>query len=731
HPLQALLQLQLGSDSYAVLHLPYILASLTADSLVPSPHSSKWTARINSLLHSKSPDARWAGLCLAHRSSVLAKNMMVECAQGWIGITLPILSKKESSPILSACVRLLRVIFSAATDMPEYQRQVATPNVAKFTAALISLAEKHPDIQLKILILSTLALIIPLYPTLHRTSHATLSALCLGFLNGDPFRRPNKSLTGSASRLYALLPFTGGKVGAPNLWRKSVDDTLSFGWTSFVSLRSTFPAEARLPQLPTEAATQDPLVSVPLSLDRLRCCITVICDLLTTTTHRPVQVPLGSLTKFALALLSCVKDEKVDHHIDKGVRAMEAAVTPQIWKMACDLLTCLANCVHRHLTPDLARIVACITFHLEQNLTTSERLPFLNTLQVVLTNCHPLHSTLIVNRLARAVLPSVSLVLAKQARDTETDVSNRHKKSRKRTRGFEGDEIFKISREVVCPTVDDGKLLLAAFAVLRLVLRNSNLSPALQSISCRVILSVLLSLPQMPPALLSSEPKLHPLLLERVQEMSIEFGTGSTEGMSMSLGLVVGACFTEVQVSGQVSTDSISFNRDLEVLLHPRLPPLVRSLPYIEALSLFRAEESQEESDAREGLGLVPSAPAMESITSEVLMSEAPTISSPSRANTSKSSDNPPQPRVLPQNSLQMVPPNSRNAEAEKPPMRVLSPQLPMPSPLVSAPSFQTPAPSSTKVVKPSPVDAPMFVEENENNEEMPTIDMDSDSDSE
>jgi hypothetical protein len=110
HPLKALLQLQLGSDSYAVLHLPYILASLTAESLLPSPHSSKWTARINSLLHSKAPDARWAGLCLAHKTSVLSKSTMIECAQSWIGIVLPVLSVREfiAMPAPASPVCLLR-----------------------------------------------------------------------------------------------------------------------------------------------------------------------------------------------------------------------------------------------------------------------------------------------------------------------------------------------------------------------------------------------------------------------------------------------------------------------------------------------------------------------------------------------------------------------------------------------------------------------------------------------
>ncbi|KAJ7240352.1 rRNA processing/ribosome biogenesis-domain-containing protein [Mycena haematopus] len=697
HPLKALLQLQLGSDSYAVLHLPYILAALTAQSLLPSAHSTKWTARINSLLHSKSPDARWAGLCLAHKTSVLSKSTMIECAQSWIGVALPVLSKKESPCIISASVRLLRVIFSAATDVPEFQRQVATPNISKFTAALIPLAEKHVDTELKILILSTLALIIPLYPTLHRSSHSALSALSLSFLNGNPFKPPSLPLTRTASRLYAVLHFTGGKVGAANLWRKSVDDTLAFGWTSFLSVRSTFLVEGRVPQPP--AATEEPLISFPLNTDRLRCCVLVLCDLLKATTHRPVQVPLGPLTKFSLALLSCKTDQTVDRHVDPAVRAMETAVTPQIWKMACDLITCLATCVRHHLSSSLARIATCIAFQLEQKLTSSERLPFLDTLNVVLAKCHPLHSTVIVSRLARAIVPLFSVVLAKQpdARESEGDAQGRSKKSKKRAREFEGDEVFNISPDVVCPTVDEGKSLLSAFGVIRLVLQNPNLSPAMQSISCRAILSIQLVLPQMSPASLSADPKLHPLLLQRVQELSIELGAGSTCGMSKSLGLVVGASLRDSHL-----------HRDLEVLLHPRLPPLVRSMPYIESLSLFRAEESQEESEMRQSLGLVSSA------TDEII-AEPPAPPAAPRA-----SENPLVPPTVEVSAIALSqPPQPLPETSARDDRRIETVAEPVSWPLTTKTTNQTPV----------EIDIPILVEE-EKNEEMPAIDLGSDSDS-
>jgi hypothetical protein len=105
HPLKSLLQLQLASDSSAVVNLPYILASLTPDDFLPSPHLSNWTTRINSLLYSKESGGRWAGLCLAQKTSILSKSTMAEFSQSWLGVALPILSVCT----LHSCFHILRL----------------------------------------------------------------------------------------------------------------------------------------------------------------------------------------------------------------------------------------------------------------------------------------------------------------------------------------------------------------------------------------------------------------------------------------------------------------------------------------------------------------------------------------------------------------------------------------------------------------------------------------------
>jgi hypothetical protein len=96
HPLKTFLQLHLGSDTSAVIYLPHIVATLTPEYLSPSPHLQKWITRVNSLLHSKAPGGRWAGLCLAYRTCLLSKDIMIQYAQSWLTVALPVLSVRPS-----------------------------------------------------------------------------------------------------------------------------------------------------------------------------------------------------------------------------------------------------------------------------------------------------------------------------------------------------------------------------------------------------------------------------------------------------------------------------------------------------------------------------------------------------------------------------------------------------------------------------------------------------------
>ena len=107
HPLRTFLQLHLASDDAAVLNLPFVIQFLSPQHLQPSPHLQKWITRINSLIHSKDPGARWAGLSIACQIAVFSRALMLENARNWVGAALPLFSVRLSIhalvPWLSSC----------------------------------------------------------------------------------------------------------------------------------------------------------------------------------------------------------------------------------------------------------------------------------------------------------------------------------------------------------------------------------------------------------------------------------------------------------------------------------------------------------------------------------------------------------------------------------------------------------------------------------------------------
>lgn len=106
HRLKTWLQLHLTTDASAVTNLPFVLNGLTEEDFLSQGHVQKWTIRINSLIHSKDPGARWAGLSIALRTAMLSRDVMNECAQGWITLTLPMLFVRVTQRSCSS--RLLR-----------------------------------------------------------------------------------------------------------------------------------------------------------------------------------------------------------------------------------------------------------------------------------------------------------------------------------------------------------------------------------------------------------------------------------------------------------------------------------------------------------------------------------------------------------------------------------------------------------------------------------------------
>ncbi|KAL0949320.1 hypothetical protein HGRIS_009395 [Hohenbuehelia grisea] len=718
HILRTLLQIQLASDSSAVEHLPYTLSHLSKNAFDPSPHLSKWISRVTSLMRSNESGARWAGFCLAYQTSIYSKELMIEYAQGWIGIALPAIAKNDALPTTKAAIRLMQVILTAASDVPEFQRQLATPNATKYSTLLIDLADKSPSLELKILSINSLTSVINQYPTLHRQSYPSLSTLSLKFLNGSSPAPVNAQLLQAATGLYCVLHHTGGKVGAANLWKNSVDETLNFAWGSLSALRTSF-SEGNYGHS-SSRDSKNPVFSVPRNVDALRCATTILEKLLSTPTQRPVPLSIGPLAQLALAMLRCSMDDPAKENFDSATQVMERSVVPDIWSLGCSLTSTLAQCAGYHLCPHVSRILSTATYQLEQRLTAPQRISFLVMVKEVLANSFLMHSDIAVTRLVKSLLPSLSAILAMQASGTVlSSAPAKSRKGKKRAREYEGDELLRSSKGLIFPVPEEGEVALIALDVLQLLERNPHIAQPARSLASRIFLAVALALPQIPPALLCPDLALHHKISSRIQSLCAGLSSNLSNTMSKSLPMVV-----------QMGSDS----HEWDVLLHPRLPPLLQAVPYLEDLSLFRVEESQEETDVREALnistGNVAAPPedasahptSMQLDIREDKNDARPVVISLSVDRSQKGPvTHPTQSQEAPHPPSQPL--TTPSTHPTSLPAHQISQSISAVAPVVNAP---TAGPSTSTVV---PITVSYHQEAEDEDEEMPSIDMDSDSD--
>ncbi|KDQ19056.1 hypothetical protein BOTBODRAFT_126918 [Botryobasidium botryosum FD-172 SS1] len=764
HHLETLLQYYLVTDQVAVLHLPLILSSLARSHFRPSQHLQKWKIRAQALIQSKDSGARWAGLCLARECARLDKELLVDCAQSWLAVVLPMLSRNEPLPVLKAAIHLLSAIFSSATDMPEFQRQVSIPNIPKFSLSLVSLAERDCDEQLKILSLHTISSMLALYPTLHRALQPSLHKLAMQHLNGS-FPSPTPpAIVCAAVNLHASLHFTGGKVGGATVWRKSVNEAIDAALVAIGHLTLTLGNGSA----PVHAPPAFDLTLLPLALGRLKCMVALIIALLQSSTSRPVPMPVASLANLCLRLLGVTLEDDVSadqNFFDVSQRALEVSVMPELWKLGCQLTAQLAKCTRRHLTPHASRLLSHVIYHMEKPLSSIHRLPFLHALPPLLTHTCPTHSTLLPNRLLKSILGTLTKILpsSNQMRPKEGSgdgtAGTGSKRGKKRARGYEGDEVFRVGKEVICKSDEEGEEIIAALTALPYILENhSQVSRALHSLSRRMLLSLLLSLPRQPASSLSVDLSLHGRVLAKVTSLCEELVVGMDGWALKSVGLVVGAVGTADGSEETLKANTVAQSH-LEVLLHPRLPPLLRSLPALESISLYRTDESKDEKEARVKLGVEPGgastlAAASEAVDNAVSTTSQqpaslPTVVSAGPETYSSSSTHALSASVVSATSAPVAP-LSPAAPPTTQPIHD-SPMLPAKTnPVLAEQPATAPkksqarqlAPSSVAFstipqVQPVAIDTPRvaekrpaaFDEDSDNDEEMPFINMDSDSD--
>ncbi|CAE6445776.1 unnamed protein product [Rhizoctonia solani] len=706
HPLELLLQNHLGTDESALNYLPNALSTLHQPDIFGEARVlGKWNARINSFLHSREAASRWVGLYLARYTALGSRQILVDNAQGWVGVVLPMLSKPEPFPNHYAAIRLLSHVFTAVTDMPEFQRQVVIPNVQKCSQALLALAKNsETEFELKLLAIDTLTQLTTYHPTHHKALHQQLLSFTLEHLQGSFPLQLNASLlidiqppslVTSIIRLHASLTLTGGKVGAGMIWRQSLDSTIGTIWTVLETLRSTYLDVPRpsttiapfsFPELPA-----DPALAGPIALDRFRGMIRLLVHLLETPTSRPVSIPLGPLAHLALTLLRFNADSPSQ---STGVvyeaiqRVNEVAIIPELCVAGCMLAQQLAQTCGKLFTPYVSQVFMAITLQLEQNITTERRARILTTIPPILANTHNLAPSASYNRLSAQVLKVLSPLLPSSRTYSQIQTPQESVKGKKRTR-YEGDELFSShssssSLNSLQSVVDDELHVAALFALAALL---PTLPLATQTTIQRTLLALLIHLPKK-----GNGGRL-------VQEISRVYACTLGESSSGTLGVGVQALKAIEESYDRRSAPGTDHQRIVHRFLHPRIPPNSRSGPTIDDIPLFwKDKEDEEAKEFRQAAGITTA----KEITSSGPPSETPKDSNDADqvmkdqdVETTKLSQN----GVL--NGVHRA--FSTTTSSPQPSLQpTVSPVVPMPPIGSSAPSTVAPPPVSANTTLPS-----------------------------
>ena len=175
----------------------------------------------------------------------------------------------------------------------------------------------------------------------------------------------------------------------------------------------------------------------------------------------------------------------------------------------------------------------------------------------------------------------------------------------------------------------------------------------------------------------------------------------------------------------------------MDVLFHPRLPPLVRPLPPLENISLFRAEESELERELRTTLGLAAPEDPQPTASSQLppqALSEVP--ENPTRAVETASFALAPTPPILDSSNPPAQSSNDMQVEQTGVPPVIAPPHDQ--TPVKGAPPALNQTPPMVEFNEKPPVSEPpqappwnpiSFVDDEDEEEEIPSINVDSDSD--
>ncbi|KAF0478838.1 ribosome biogenesis protein rix1 [Gigaspora margarita] len=325
----------------------------------------KWCTRINSLLQSKVSGAKWAGISFVKISIQQSETLFIQNLQSWSSALLTLLTRPESTLILSDVILTLSNIFGKTINKPELQREVTSQQLPRFNTTLLNLSENQ---ELLPTIFDALSQSCIQFPTIFRPFVENTQKLCLGVLDGT--FDYESSVVQSAANCLASITNTGGKTNSLVHW-KSISLRL-IGSLNFLldrlfdTIDEEKHASNNLPQFEFPSVSDDYIIAFPILFSRFQCLCECIISLVSLPTSIPVHVPMNQFLDFLCRVYN-VCDGSFIVNKDKNEFYTLMLGVPSLYVHSNKVLSSLIICAGEYFTRHLRLISDIILKLLDQS----------------------------------------------------------------------------------------------------------------------------------------------------------------------------------------------------------------------------------------------------------------------------------------------------------------------------------------------------------------------------
>ncbi|CDH58674.1 hypothetical protein RO3G_10906 [Lichtheimia corymbifera JMRC:FSU:9682] len=358
--LNRLLSDYLSDESSVHVNVPFITETIINNDLLndqqKDDHSDlgavkrKWTVRLNALLQSRQPLARWAAISLVKLTCEQSSSLYTANAQTWCAQCLGFLARPEQPTVHDIVIKTLSLIFVKSVGKPDLLTEVTNKNLSRFHQLLVTLASR-PDHQFQTTALNALTIDMELFPSTTRHVMDKITKSCIiPYLEGSI--HIDSELVG---RYLVASTRSGGKANIATQWNEMLLKLVDTTHQALDRLFDTIDEEdsasfSRTPGYQLFALSVDYTMSFPVLLQRVQTLMNVVSACLTTKTESTVAVPFARIIQLVCRVYNVFPGCAMREFKPKDEHTCLMGLLPALYLSTNKVLSSLLYCADAGMT---------------------------------------------------------------------------------------------------------------------------------------------------------------------------------------------------------------------------------------------------------------------------------------------------------------------------------------------------------------------------------------------